>query len=90
MANSTQSVSFTFTAGTQVAADALRDAALLDYALARGLPIFLPDGVTVDATKINPAIKAALLADMKSVIVNYRVAKATAAQSTTENALAMT
>jgi len=90
MATSTVSVSFTFTAGTQGAADTLRDAALLDYAIARGLPIYQADGITVDPTKVNPAIKAALTADVKAVVVNYRVAVANAQQSTTQNALAMT
>jgi hypothetical protein len=90
MAISTVSISMTFTAGTQVAADALRDAALLDYALARGLPIFQADGVTVDPTKVNPAIKAVLIADVKSVVVSFRTQAATAATFATQNALALT
>ena len=90
MATSTVSVSFTFTAGTQGAADTVRDAALLDYAIARGLPIYQADGVTVDPTKVNPAIKNAITSDAKAVIVNYRVALANNSQSATQNALAMT
>jgi len=89
MAVSNVSIQFQFTAGTQVAADALRDAALLDYALARGLNIYLADGITVDPTKINPAIKAAMVADAKRIIVEYRTAQANAAQFQTQNALAL-
>ena len=90
MATSTVSISMTFTAGTQGAADALRDAALLDYALARGLDIYLADHITVDPTKVNPAIRAALIADVKRVVVDYRTAQANAAQFATQNALALT
>jgi hypothetical protein len=56
----------------QANADAIRAVVLLDYAKARGLDIYLPDHITVDPTKVGPAVQAAIKADFKTIVVNYR------------------
>lgn len=78
MADATFAINFVFTAGTQGAADTLRDNALVDFCKARGLAIYQADGVTVDPTKVGPAIRNNVKAAFKQEVVTYRAGQAAA------------
>ena len=84
--NSTFTITLTFTGANQAAADAKRDAALLDYAKAEGLNIFQADGVTVNASLVAPAVRAHVRSNLRNIIIAHRVRVASAATRASEEA----
>jgi hypothetical protein len=68
----------TFTAGTQAAANALRDAALLDFSKYYGLDIYT-NGVP-DQAKVVPAVRAQVLKLCRDAVRAWRVQQAALAQ----------
>lgn len=86
MANSTFTITFTFTDTTSGLADTKRDNALKDFALLSGLDIWT-DGThtVVDATKVAPAIRAFVYAAFRAQVIAYRAqSAANAARATAE------
>jgi hypothetical protein len=90
MAVSTATITYTFAAGSQAAADTLRDNAMRDFALAKGLNIYQADGITIDPTKISPAVRAFMVAEVKRVVVDFRTDQARATEFAAQSALALT
>lgn len=72
MATSNATLTLTFTAGTQGLADAKRDLALVDFAKANSLDIYQSDGVTIDNTKVAPAVRTFIATYLRNTVVAYR------------------
>lgn len=84
MATSDATITLTFTDSTQGAADIKRNLCLRDAAKELGLAIYQSDGVTVDNTKVAPALRDWVADRIRSAAIAQRASVSAASTRSTE------